>query len=222
MASGGLLPCSPSFTFSALSPIPAAETVYDNTHLTLGSFERGGPDPGEWFVAQPFEIGPNNAVTSLSIGLMRLGVPSGGIRFAIWGDADGIPGQPMGDLGFIEALEIEQFDFCCLPSSPPMFTFDSPVTGLLPNDRYHVVLDFRNLAGGNPTPQDGAGFGIPRSSAGTGRRGAPYRHTSLRRTAVLSERLAFQQRSIRLITLSTDVRHGGYASARRLRLRRRQ
>ena len=157
-----------SFAFAILTAhsqsVAAAESLlYDNTHHPWSSNRNlpntvlwtGPSDAGDWFDAQPFKLGGHDNVSSVSIRMARnLGrTAEGTIRVSIWGaNAQGLPGEEVGELGLLDISELARFDFPGNQGGPtpplllPEVTFDGPIDDLVPGEKYFVVKDYRGIA----------------------------------------------------------------------------
>ena len=88
-------------------------------------------------VAQQFVMGDSDNVSSISLFLNRVGGPQGEVGVEIWENGEsGVPSSLVTTVGTI--------DLRALSSRPEEVTFETLVTGLSPNARYHVVLNNEN------------------------------------------------------------------------------
>ncbi len=140
--------------------------LYDNTDH-LWSLPHTGPRnvrwvgpsaPGEWYEAQPFNLGAHDSIASVSIPMARglSAAATGTIRFSIWDDnGRGFPGQEVGELGVINIESLPRFDFLrnqenpqlgLVPNPLPSVTFDAPIDDLVPGETYYVAIDYHDLS----------------------------------------------------------------------------
>ena len=133
-------------------------TVYDNKFrapLPNGEGHYVLPISAVTALAQPFELGDNNTVSSVTLLLDRLNNVSGIMGVSLWDESFGQPGQPG------EAIvQLGQVDIGSLPNnglnpepSLEQIVMESLVTGLTPNDTYFVVLDFQDVVGMDAFPR---------------------------------------------------------------------
>lgn len=126
---------------------------YDN----LGQQPVAGPkfDPGDRFIAQPFQTGPQEVVSSVIVNLYRNGSPTGLMNLEIWDDDAGIPGALVESVGSINTAN--------LPGSPGYVAFDTSIE-LSPNSTYHLLLD----SGSVPSSSSNSfRFGVATTDSGT-------------------------------------------------------
>ena len=133
----------------------AEEIVYDNIPVPH-SFELWGTYDGENFIAQPFELGDNDAVSRVEVALARISPTqsvSGTIHFSIWDDdGQGRPGQVVKEIGTVDVTTLKNL----IP--PPDSTwnkldsavFDTLVTGLTPSESYFLVEYFGDVVDRSP------------------------------------------------------------------------
>lgn len=129
-----LVACILSIVWSGSSN--AGLILYDNTSIPFGEIIIGPRfGPGEDArIAQPFLSNGATKVSSVSIGLQRLGLPSGTVRVEIWDDdGSGVPGALVGTVGTLGAMS--------LSTEAEFVVFDDPVFGLAMDSSYFVVLD---------------------------------------------------------------------------------
>lgn len=115
-----------------------AETVFDNL--------AGSRDSGFWWnapeerSAQPFVLEDNDTVNSVTIQIGGEGQPNGNLYVEIWDDSgSGTPGKSVGQVGEIDALSVAR-DTSGVRAGRADYLFDSPVSGLTPNEPYYVVV----------------------------------------------------------------------------------
>jgi hypothetical protein len=123
-------------------------SIYDNTNKTLNQGERIFPTwdtPTHGRVVQPFSMGTNNSISSVSINMSRVNSPKGSVAISIWnGDENGTLSEQVAELGVVDFSELE--DVGLLPSTLPKLTLNTPIDGLTPHGTYYIVLDERNEA----------------------------------------------------------------------------
>lgn len=119
------------FVILLATQITLGATVYNNLD---GPGNAGGwwNEDSSTMIAQPFNIGPYDIVTSAEIKFRRIGNPDGTIYLDVYDDNGGVPGERVGNLGTIDPLELRQGD--------GFHTFDEPVVGLNPDDNYYLVF----------------------------------------------------------------------------------
>jgi len=117
----------------SLSSSALGETVFDNLTAPLNA--------GVWYnaqtdemSAQPFGLGSNHSVSSVTLKLRRNGTPDGSYHVDIFDDSSGVPGASVGRIGSIDPLSITEVD------GGADYVFDSPIGGLTPDQTYHVVV----------------------------------------------------------------------------------
>ena len=160
----------------------AQSLLYDNTdHLWSRSVGARnihwvGPERINWIDAQPFRLGGHDNIASVSIPMSRSldATSTGTIRFTIWDDNGGVPGQEVGELGVLDIESLPRFNHASdfLPPRPPnplpLVTFDAPIEDLVPDETHYVVIDYGGL--------DSVSFGevlvgLGNDTAGTNRGG---------------------------------------------------
>ena len=91
-------------------------------------------------------MGDNDTVTSATLLLWRYGAPNGTVHIDIFDDSGlGTPNVPVGRLGSIDPMSVEL-------QTPTNYTFDSPVSGLMPNEQYYVVFSQEGGTNWVPSP----------------------------------------------------------------------
>ena len=103
---------------------------------------RGGPDSFPTNVniatmsAQPFLTGEHGIVSSISLPVAVNGSLTGVLHLEIWNDNSGKPGKKVASVG-----DIDMDSWTGAELEYQLVTFDSPVTGLESNTKYHAVFD---------------------------------------------------------------------------------
>ncbi len=90
----------------------SAETVYDNFEFLVPPYFKGAwtNEEPETRAAQPFLLGDNDTVTSVTLAMWRNKEANGTVYIDIFDDSgSGTPGVSVGRLGSIDAMSI---DFC--------------------------------------------------------------------------------------------------------------
>ncbi len=133
-------------------------TLYDNLVLDFLPDRMTGPGYSHELFAQPFWTGDYDNVSAVTINLFgSRGNPTGQASIEIWDDdGSGHPGRLIGVVGTI--------DLASLPNGWAFQTFDQPVTGLTPQSRYFVLLNF---TAANIDNNNSAGVATYESSLGT-------------------------------------------------------
>ncbi len=115
-----------------LSQKAAAETVFDNLDtISHGVTFIDGVTGFE--IAQPFLIGNNTTITSVTINAQRFGNPAGEIEFDIWNADGGLPGSKLANVASLASL---------LQPTTQELTFDVQIDGLQPNATYFAVVSY--------------------------------------------------------------------------------
>ena len=93
-------------------------------------------------VAQRFKSNADN-VTSVTLGLGRLGSPGGKLSIEIYGvdQATGDPGQRLGMIATLDLNSLPLVSKNPLPAFLDVFSFNGLVTGLAPGQDYFIYLD---------------------------------------------------------------------------------
>ena len=114
-------------------------SLYDNMELPRINSSIIGPplESKQQDLAQQFVMGDSDNVSSISQFLNRHGGPRGEVGVEIWENGgSGVPSSLVTTVGTIDLQD--------LSSRPEEVTFETLVTGLSPNARYHVVLNNEN------------------------------------------------------------------------------
>ncbi|MEZ5328117.1 MAG: hypothetical protein R3F19_23995 [Verrucomicrobiales bacterium] len=129
------------------TPQTNVEILYDNLEETgVGDVRKVGPTPGVGGAAQEFTAGPAGNVTSVTLGLGRVGEPGGNLIVSIFtvDDQTGFPGERIEVLNTVEIDSLEQFSWgAAAPSFLEFVTINGNVGGLTPGQSYylHVIHD---------------------------------------------------------------------------------
>ena len=127
--------------------IASAESisVYDNLD--------GPQDGGGWWnadaetmVAQPFLLGNHDTINSVALRLRRIGEPDGTMYLNLYDDDGGRPGSLLGSLGTVDPRTVTQ-------GRDGRAVFDTPVSGLTPEEVYHIVLSHDGTRWRDPSPR---------------------------------------------------------------------
>ena len=105
--------------------------------------------------SQRFKAGEAGNVSSVTIGISRVGLPGGKMIFSIRqvDESTGHPGELVGILGEIEIDTIPEVDWCSLPKLLETVTIEGLVSGLEPGIEYYLHMieseeDLPKLTGG--------------------------------------------------------------------------
>ena len=91
-------------------------------------------------MAQKFVAAVDN-VTSVTLGLARLGAPGGTLSVQIWTPgSSGLPGESLGEFAKIDVDTLPQISRNSLPPFVPTRTLTGLVTGLTPGNEYFLLL----------------------------------------------------------------------------------
>ena len=109
-----------------------AETIFNN----FGERLEGAHPLNLSVTAQPFLLGNHDTLNSVTLGIGGKGNPNGDIHVEIWDDSgSGMPGEFRGTMGAITPI----LDMS-LNRESESIVFDSPVSGLEPNEPYYIVV----------------------------------------------------------------------------------
>lgn len=145
--------------FCVPATLLAQPVLYDNTHRTLDADNADAifPHRGDWFLAQPFNAGDSQSISSVEVNFGRFGNSEGTIDVSIWDDdGAGIPHQQIASVGGIDIGSLRDPG---RPDSLDQISFEANVAGLTPNETYYLVADWRNVANGNAGRANSIWFG---------------------------------------------------------------